>query len=66
MTFADLTKAFNTVSRDGLWNIMAKFRCPARFIAMVQQFHDGMLALVQSDGEYSVPFPVTNGVKQKR
>ena len=31
---------------------------------MVRQFHDGMQARVQNDGEYSVPFPVTNGVKQ--
>ena len=28
------------------------------------QFHDGMLAKVQNDGEFSDPFPVTNGVKQ--
>ena len=28
MTFVDLTKAFDTVSRDGLWKIMAKFGCP--------------------------------------
>ena len=31
---------------------------------MVWQFHDGMQASVQNDGEYSEPFPVTNGVKQ--
>ena len=42
----DLTKAFDTVSRDGLWKIMAKFGCPPRFIAMVRQFHDGMQARV--------------------
>ena len=64
MTFVDLTKAFDTVSREGLWKIMAKFGCPARFIAMVRQFHDGMLARVQNDGEFSDPIPVTNGVKQ--
>ena len=64
MTFVDLTKAFDTVSREGLWKIMAKFGCPAKFIAMVRQFHDGMLAKVQNDGEFSDPFPVTNGVKQ--
>ena len=64
MTFVDLTKAFDTVSRDGLWKIMAKFVCPPRYIAMVRQFHDGMQARVQNDGEYSEPFPVTNGVKQ--
>ena len=31
---------------------------------MVRQFYDGMLASVQNDGEFSDPFPVTNGVKQ--
>ena len=31
---------------------------------MVRQFHDGMLAQVQNDGELSDPFPMTNGVKQ--
>ena len=60
MTFVDLTKAFDTVSCEGLWKIMAKFGCPA----MVRQFHNGMLAKVQNDGEFSDPFPVTNGVKQ--
>ena len=64
MAIVDLTKAFDTVSRDGLWKIMAKFGCPPRYIAMVRQFHDGMQARVQNDGEYSEPFPVTNGVKQ--
>ena len=43
---------------------MAKFGCPAKFIAMVRQFYDGMLARVQNDGEFSDPFPVTNRVKQ--
>ena len=64
MTFVDLTKAFDTVSRDGLWKIMAKFGCSPRFIAMVRQFHDGMQARVQNDGEFSDAFEVTNGVKQ--
>ena len=43
---------------------MSKFGCPTKFIAMVRQFHDGLLALVKNDGEFSDPFPVTNGVKQ--
>ena len=63
MTFVDLTKAFDTVGREGLLKIMAKFGCPAKFIAMVRQLHDGMLARVQNDGGFSDPFPVTNGVK---
>ena len=64
MTLVDLTKAFDTVSRVGLWKIMAKFGCPAKLIAMVRQFYDCMLARVQNDDEFSDPFPVTNGVKQ--
>ena len=56
----DLTKAFDTVSRESLWKIMATFGCRTKFIAMVRQFHDGMHARVQNDGEFSDPFPVTN------
>ena len=63
-TFVDLTKAFDTVSRKGLWRIMEKFGCPSKFINMVRQFHDGMQARVLDDGDCSEAFPVTNGVKQ--
>ena len=64
VTFVDLTTAFDTVSREGFWKIMAKFGCPTKFIGMVRQFHGGMLAQVQNDDEFSDAFPVTNGVKQ--
>ena len=37
-TYVDLTKAFDTVSREGLWKIMAKYGCPRKLIAMMQQF----------------------------
>ena len=60
----DLTKAFNAVSREGLSKIMAKFGWDVKNIVMVRQLHDDMLARVQNDGEFSDPFPVTNGVKQ--
>ena len=51
MTFVDLNKAFGRVSCDGLWKVTAKFVCRTRFIAMVWQFHDDMIARVQNDGE---------------
>ena len=47
MTFVDLTKAFDTVFRDGPTKIMAKFVCPPRSIAVVRKFHDDMQARVQ-------------------
>ncbi|KAI8492323.1 hypothetical protein Bbelb_297760 [Branchiostoma belcheri] len=63
-TFVDLTKAFDTVNRNGLWRIMGKFGCPSKFINMVRQFHDGMQARVLDAGDSSSAFAVTNGVKQ--
>ena len=63
-TFVDFTKAFDTVSREGLWKIMAKVGCPSKFITMVRQFHDSMMVSLMDNGEESAPFLVTNGVKQ--
>ena len=62
--FVDLTKAFDTVSREGLWKLLAKLGCPDKFISMIQQFHDGMMAKVSQDGDVSSAFLVSNGVKQ--
>nr|VZI51540.1 unnamed protein product [Spirometra erinaceieuropaei] len=63
-TFVDLTKAFDTVNREGLWKIMQKFGCPERLTQMVRQLHDGMMARVTANGAVSEAFAVTNGVKQ--
>ncbi|KAJ1140841.1 hypothetical protein NDU88_007179 [Pleurodeles waltl] len=63
-TIVDLTKAFDSISHEGLWRIMEKFSCPGKFIRMEHQFHNGMLARVLDDGDSSDAFPVTNGVKQ--
>nr|VZI46445.1 unnamed protein product [Spirometra erinaceieuropaei] len=64
-TFLDLTKAFDTVNREGLWKIMQKFGCPERFTRMVRQLHDGMMARVTDNGAVSEVFAVTNGRKQR-
>ena len=64
VTFIDLTKAFDTVCRDGLWQIMEKFGCPRKFTALVRQLHDGVRTTIIDNGDTSDSFPVTNGVKQ--
>ena len=63
LAFVDLTKAFDTVNRDLLWNILRKFGCPPTFIAILQ-FHTGMCAQVVMAGSQSSSFPVKVGVKQ--
>jgi len=62
--FIDLTKAFDTVDRDGLWKVLRKFGCPDKFTSVIRSFHDGMTARVQESGALSDSFPVTNGTKQ--
>ena len=62
--FADLTKAFDTVSRDALWVILSKLGCPTKFVNLTRQFHDDMTEQVLSDVEASEPFSISNGVKQ--
>uniref|UniRef100_A0A183SM07 Reverse transcriptase domain-containing protein n=1 Tax=Schistocephalus solidus TaxID=70667 RepID=A0A183SM07_SCHSO len=62
--FADLTKSFGTVNRDGLWKIMHKFGCPERFAHMMRHLHDGMMERVTENGTVSEVFVVTNEAKQ--
>ena len=64
LVFVDLTKAFDTVNRNGLWKILQKSGCPDKLTALIASFHDGMQARVQENGDASDPFQVSNGVKQ--
>ena len=64
MVFVDLTKAFDTISRDGLWQILRKSDCPDLFVDIIRSFHERMVARIQDQGHTSEPFSVTNGTKQ--
>ena len=64
ITFVDLTKAFDTVSRTGLWEILAKLGCPPKFLTMIIQLHEDQLGQVKNNSELSQTFPIANGVKQ--
>ena len=64
VSFVDLTKAFDTVSRKGMWQIMERLGCPPRFLNMVIQLHDDQRGQVRLNGDLSEPFAISNGVKQ--
>jgi hypothetical protein len=64
MVFIDLTKAFDSVHRQGLWKILRKIGCPQKFVNIIQSFHDGMRGCVLDNGETSSPFTITSGTKQ--
>ena len=64
ITFVDLTKAFDTVSRSGLWLILNRLGCPHKFLNMIMQLHEGQYGQVRLNENLSEPFPIANGVKQ--
>ena len=64
MVFVDLTKAFDTVNREALWQVLKKLRIPENMLKVIISFYQGMRANVVSDGMTSAPFNVTNGTKQ--
>ena len=64
IAFVDLTKAFDLVSRRGLFKLLEKIGCPPKLLKLVISFHDGMQGTVQFDGSSSASFPILSGVKQ--
>ena len=64
ISFTDLTKAFDLVSRDGLFKILTKIGCPPKLKTLIESFHNNIWGTVQHDGNVSKPFKILNGVKQ--
>ena len=62
--FVDLTKAFDTVSRSGLYSVLRRIGCPPTLLKLIISFHSEMTATVQFDGSTSEEFPIKCGVKQ--
>ena len=53
LAFIDLTKAFNLVSRDGLFKMLPLIGCPPNLLSFVKSFHDGMMSTVQFNEDIS-------------
>ena len=64
VAFIDLTKAFDLVSRDGLFKILPKIGCSPKLQSLIESFHSNMKGTVQFNGSFSEPLDIRNGVKQ--
>ena len=65
MCFIDLQKAYDSVDRELLWVVLARFGVPEKMLTVIRQFHEGMRDLERTyDGEYSEWFDVTQGLRQ--
>ena len=61
-TFIDLIKAFDSVSRTGLWLILRRLGCPPISLHMVIKFHENQRRQIRHNGAMSQP--ITIDVKQ--
>jgi len=64
LAFLDLTKAFDLVSRSGLFQILQKIACQPKLLALIPAFHKDMKSTVCFDEATSDAFSVSSGVKQ--
>ena len=65
MCFIDLQKAYDTVDRTLLWQVLTRIRVPPQMIAVIRQLHDGMRACVRpDDGVCWDWFEVERGLRQ--
>jgi hypothetical protein len=61
--FVDLVKAFDSVNREMLWQILAKFGIPVPLVTVIMKMYAD-IEVSTSVGNAKATFPSTSGVKQ--
>ena len=57
-------KAFDLVSRDGLFKVLPKIGCPPKLQSTIESFHTDTKGTVQFNGSFSEPFEIRSSVHQ--
>jgi len=61
--FVDLVKAFDTVNRVFLWEVLVRFGCPESFVDRLRAIHKNVIIVLTKDGK-EVRFRSEGGVRQ--
>ena len=65
MCFIDLQKAYNTVDRTLLWQVLTRIGVPPQMIAVIRQLHHGMRVCVRPDDGLCLDwFEVDQGLRE--
>ena len=64
INFVDFEKAFDSVFREALWNVLKEYGIPEKLIFMIKALCNGFECAVIHDGNLSAYFAVETGVKQ--
>src|ERR1043165_8137138 len=63
-TFVDFSKAFDSIDRAVMWNILRSYGIPLKIVNAIKCLYDNSSSRVQVDNQLSEPFAVTTGVLQ--
>ncbi|CAH2248147.1 jg17930 [Pararge aegeria aegeria] len=66
VAFVDLNKAFDSISRGGLFTALERIGCPPKLLRFIMSFHEDTIGVVVFNGITSDPFPIRRGVRQGR
>ena len=62
--FIDLKKAYDSVPRECLWQVLSRAGVPPLMLAVIRSFHHERSAVLRVSGTAVDPFSVTNGLRQ--
>ena len=62
--FVDFTKAFDSLDREVLWQLMRHYGIPEKCIAIIRNTYTGMQSKVIHEGQLTEAFNITTEVRQ--
>ena len=62
--FIDFEKAFDSVDRNVIWQLMGHYGVPPNFIKLIQELYEASSCQVIHNGKLSEPFEMNTGVRQ--
>ena len=64
VNFIDFRKAFDSLHRPTMWNILRSYGLPTKVIDMIKLLYDGSTSCVRVGGVNTEQFEITTGVRQ--
>jgi len=64
INFVDYEKAFDSLDRNTLWQILYHYGVPSKFVNLIRNMYENTTDRVIHGGQMSEPFHITTGVRQ--
>ena len=64
ISFIDFSQAYDSVWRDGMWELLEKYGVAPKMIRILRNLYEGITACVRIEGENTEAFEVRTGLRQ--